>query len=192
VFKFDQGSNMTFQSGQGWALVWGGPQAESATGIVVDSSSVYVCGSSNSLGSLSVGSFDIFLLKIDALRGVLEWALRMGGAGSDIANGIAVLGGTVYMVGQSATWSSGKTDMVFISVNPAAEPVAVNWAASLGGAGDDIAVAIAGNSADNSLYALGYGDTPALSSGSFDVYVIRYATDGTLTYLVTLGGSNTD
>jgi len=71
VFKFDQGSNMTFQSGQGWALVWGGSQAESATGIVVDSGFVYVCGSSNSVGALSAGSFDMFLLKIDAGRGAL-------------------------------------------------------------------------------------------------------------------------
>jgi len=90
---------MSFQSGQGWALVWGGPQAESATGIAVDSDFVYVCGSSNSVGTLSLGSFDIFLLKIDAIRGALEWAIRMGGAGSDIANGLAVLGDSVYMVG---------------------------------------------------------------------------------------------
>jgi len=114
----------------------------------------------------------------------------MGGAGSDIANGLAVLAGTVYMVGQSATWSSGKTDMTFLAVDPAAETVL--WATSMGGAGDDIAVAIAANTADGSLYALGYGDTPALSAGSIDVYVIRYGTDGTLAYLATLGGSNPD
>lgn len=75
------------------------------------------------------------------------WALRMGGAGSDIANGLAVLAGTVYIVGQSATWTSGKTDMAFLAVDPTAETVL--WATSMGGAGDDIAMAIAANTADS-------------------------------------------
>jgi len=67
--------------------------------------------------------------------------------------------------------------MFFISVDSG--DGTKKWAASLGAAGDDIAVAIAGNSADTSLYAVGYGDSPSLSAGSFDVYVVRYSADGT-------------
>ena len=181
---------MSFTQGRGWSLVWGSNGTETATSIAVDSDSVYICGSSNSLGSLSVGSFDMFFLKIDATLGQVQSFLRMGWSGNDIANGIAVQGGNVFIVGQSSSpgWTSSKTDMVFIRID--SSEIHIDWANSLGGPGDDIAVAVVADSVD--LYSIGYGDSGTLSLGSFDVIITQYSSDGTLKSVMTLGGTSPD
>jgi outer membrane protein assembly factor BamB len=147
---------MNYVRPEGWSLVWGGTMTETATGIAVDDSSqfVYVSGYTNSEGTLSIGKYDMLVLKVNANTGVLVWARRLGSSNNDKANGITFFNGNIYVVGDSDSlgWAISRTDMIFIKMDPmTANAVFANF---LGGSAEDFGVKIQGHS-DSFIYALG-------------------------------------
>jgi hypothetical protein len=120
VFKFDP-DTMSFQRPNGWSLVWGGSLTETATSIAADQDLfIYVSGFSNSEDSLSVGKFDMFVMQIQGSSGAIGWVKRLGGQNNDKAIGLTYFMGSLYIVGESDStgWTSIKTDMIFIKMNP--------------------------------------------------------------------------
>lgn len=104
VVKLDSGGNLV------WAKRLGGADADSAAGLVLDSSgNVYLCGyfrgtadfdpGAGTFSLTSAGGQDAFAAKLDA-TGAFVWAERFGGSGLDEARGIAQDGsGGVYLTG---------------------------------------------------------------------------------------------
>lgn len=84
-------------------MVWGSTKYEEAKSIDIDDAgtSLYICGFSNSEGTLSTAKYDMFVLKMSATNGVISWGRRFGGDANDKANGIAFFNSFVYVVGES-------------------------------------------------------------------------------------------
>ncbi|HTF06327.1 MAG TPA: hypothetical protein VK826_19985, partial [Bacteroidia bacterium] len=75
----------------------------------------YFCGQFNGAGVAfgpfplsTAGSNDVFITKFNA-AGVCQWAVRAGGTTSDIANGIATDGASVYVTGGIGSTPGGAT-----------------------------------------------------------------------------------
>jgi hypothetical protein len=90
-------NNGTFK----WGRYWGSTKTEAATGIALDDaqSSFFVSGYSSSLGTLSIGGFDMILVKFVVSTGLVAWARRYGFNNNDYANGVFATGGFVYLAG---------------------------------------------------------------------------------------------
>lgn len=100
-----------------WARSLGGGTADVGLGISLYSSgNIYITGyfqntvvfnpGSVATGLTSVGSFDIFVLKLDS-SGTLVWAKHMGGVSDDRGQAVSVdTSGNVYTTG----WFNGKAD----------------------------------------------------------------------------------
>ncbi|MCW3083969.1 MAG: hypothetical protein JWP12_1335 [Bacteroidetes bacterium] len=185
-----------------WAQRGGGASSELGNGIAVDpSGNVYVTGymttGSATFGSFTItsaGSNDVFLAKYNS-TGTCQWALRAGGASSDLSNGIAADASGVWITGTFTGASVGFGSGVTISAHTATDEdlfVArynsagiCQWAAAGGSsnnveAGTGVSVDAAGNA-----YMTGYsrGTTtfgtfslPVNADG--DLLVVKYNSTG--------------
>ena len=102
----DNGASAT----QGWALQAGGTDTDSATAIVASPNGLYVTGmfegAAASFGSTtlaSVGAGDAYVARIVESGGgaSFAWALPAGGPSIDRAEGVALSGSNVYVVGHA-------------------------------------------------------------------------------------------
>lgn len=136
----------------------------------------------------------------------VEWVLTAGGDKHDKTRGIAVdRDGNVFMTGEFtgvATFGDhrltavGEMDFFAAKVSPAGH---VLWARSAGGPGIDRGYAVATDDAGNCYVTghfnspeLSFGDLRASSVGDYDIFVAKYAADGTLAWLKTGGGPGYD
>lgn len=80
-----------------WNRTWGGSSGDAGLNIATDTNdNVYVCGWTE---SYSKGAYDTLLLKYDSM-GNFKWYKTWGGYGTDIASGIAIQNGSIYITGQ--------------------------------------------------------------------------------------------
>ena len=222
VAKFD--NTGAFQ----WAKRAGGTSDDLANGVAVSGTDVHIVGrmganivnfnTPSAAGSneiTSAGGNDIFVAKYDN-SGVLQWARRAGGTGSDTGYGIAVLGTDVYIAGNmSATAnfntpsngssntiaSAGNNDIFVAKFNGSGT---FQWARRAGGTGVDNAGGIAVSGTD--VYITGYMDantvnfnTPSSGSsntitsvGGFDMFIAKFNSSGTFQWAKRAGGATTD
>ncbi|MCH8147677.1 MAG: SBBP repeat-containing protein [Planctomycetes bacterium] len=144
---------------------------------------------------------DIFVAKFDADGNVL-WARSAGGTGSDVGEGIAIdADGNSYVTGfyeSTATYgpfaltSAGARDIFVAKYDGSGN---VLWATSAGGTSIDIGNSIAVDAAGNS-YVTGdffgtatFGPFTLTSLGSFDIFVVKYDTNGTVVWAQSAGGT---
>jgi uncharacterized delta-60 repeat protein len=164
-----------------WLATLGGGSSDLGNGIAVDSSgNVYVIGSTASQGA---GGNDSLLAKYDN-SGVIQWQRSLGGAGTDIGNGIAVdASGNIYIVGNTASQGAGGEDVLIAKYDTSGT---IQWQRSLGGAsterGQGIAVDASGN-----VYVT--GTTNSQGAGGFDLLIAKYNTSGVIQWQRSLGGS---
>jgi hypothetical protein len=143
-----------------------------ATGLSLDTSgNVYTVGSFQGVADFrtsiltSAGSDDAFVLKLDS-AGNFVWARSMGGASSDVINGVAVdARGSVYTIGTfngTADFDPGPgtfsliavgSDDAFISKLDGAGDFV--WARQLGGPGDDRGIGLTLD-ANGNVYSAGF------------------------------------
>jgi len=104
VRRYDADGNVV------WTSQFGSAATDSATGIAMDASGVYVSGfTSGALaGQTSSGSDDAFLLKYDA-TGTVLWTRQFGSAGMDQATAVAVGPSGVYVAGFTDGALPGQT-----------------------------------------------------------------------------------
>jgi len=140
----------------------GGSGEDEVLGIAVDSSgNMYVTGQMSSpnfptqSGTVAtLGLFDVFVTKISSSGAAIDFTTVLGGAGNDSGLGIAVNGGSVYVVGNttSATFPStvtlgpGGGQDVFVAALDGTTGVATgtnHYVTRIGGANTDTAEAIA-------------------------------------------------
>ncbi|MBK9256192.1 MAG: SBBP repeat-containing protein [Saprospiraceae bacterium] len=217
VSKLDANGNFL------WAKSMGGTSSDIGIGIAVDGSgNVYTTGYFNGtidfdpgagmVNLSSAGNGDIFVSKLDA-NGNFLWAKSMGGTGEDIGRGIAVDGsGNVYTTGNFAGTvdfdpgagtanliSAGSRD-IFVSKLDANGNFL--WAKSMGGTGDDYAIAIAmdgsgnvyttGNFAGTVDFDPGAGTANLISAGSRDIFVSKLDANGNFLWAKSMGGTAED
>ena len=208
-----------------YAVYIGGTGDDGATSIAVDASgNAYVAGGTSSTDFPTVGSAqstnmggatqgtDAFVAKIGP-TGTLLYATYLGGTGDDGAYGVAVdTSGQVYVAGATKSTDfpvtagtrayGGAVDAFIAKINPAVPSSAgITYATYLGGAGDDIAYAIAVDVTGNA-YVTGVtasSDFPtvlgfqATTQGSTDAFVAKLGPDGTtLPWATYFGGNGPD
>ncbi len=160
----------------------------------------------------SQGTEDIYLAKY-ASDGTFVWANSMGGNSFDRGEGIAVDGsGNSYVTGffqdtvdfdpgPGATnlISAGNFDVFFAKY---ASDGALVWANSIGNTNEDKGEGIAVDGNGNAyitgffIATVDFDPGPGIanlnSAGSYDVFLAKYASDGTLVWANNIGGTDND
>jgi hypothetical protein len=164
------------------------------------------------VGNEAVGILDMFVAKY-ALDGTLLWATSAGGVLLDSHNsGIATdARGNIYVTGNifgTATFGAGEANETVLEagnrpdvfVAKYASAGTLLWATSAGGVGSDAGYAIATDPLGNSymtgsfqstaIFGAGEEHETVLSnSGIRDIFVAKYAPDGSLLWATSAGGA---
>src|ERR1035438_3520593 len=211
----------------GSALVYsaliGGAGLDYATGIAIDpSGSVYIAGYTTSVAfpvtssgfqkSFGGGLQDAFVAKLNSSGSGLIYCTYLGGAGNDVANGIAVdAAGEAYVVGYTDSTNfptrspiyanaGGQGDAFVAKLTPAGDSLV--FSTYLGGSLVDIATAVALDSTGN-VYVTGAtlsanfpvtgGAFQTLNQGSYDAFVTKMVSQGaSILYSTYVGGEGSD
>lgn len=212
IAKYDASGNVV------WAHSIGGAGTDKGNSIATDANgSSYVTGYFNStsltFGSdtlINKGSDDIFIVKYNAGGNVI-WANRAGGTSDDQASSISTdSAGNSYVTGyfhsQSIAFgpdtlinTNNSADVFIVKYDPAGNAA---WAKKAGGTNYDYGSSIA-VSANGNSYFTGYFQSPALtfgsdslnnisSSGSADIFILKYNTAGNVIWAKSAGGWGSD
>jgi Holliday junction resolvase len=209
-----------------WAKRAGGTGLDQGAAIAVDGlgnsyvtgrfqgTATFGPGEANQTTLVASGSDDIFVAQYDA-NGLLQWARRAGGSGSDQGINIGVDGfGKSYVTGgfsgtaifgagqanQTTLVASGGDD-VFVAQYDANG--LLQWARRAGGSGSDQGTGIGVDDLGNS-YVTGFfngtatfgpgqgNQTTLISAGNRDIFVARYDASGFLQWARRSGGTSAD
>ncbi len=205
------GSGDEFGMGMGMGIAVDGAGSAYVTGITSSTDFPTTAGAFDT--SYSGGSYDAFMVKLDAAGSRLTYATFLGGSGDDESSDIAVDGaGSAYVTGYTSstdfpttagafdTSYSGGADAFVVKLDAAGS--GLTYATFLGGSGDEFGMGM-GLAVDGagSAYVTGYTsstDFPttagafdtSYSGGSYDAFMVKLdAAGGGLTYATFLGGS---
>jgi cysteine-rich repeat protein len=133
----------------------------------------------------SVGSYDVFVVKLDA-QGQHLWSQRLGGTSYDGAQAIAVdSSGNVLLTGSfqgmadfggAPLSSEGDHDVFAVKLDAQGWHL---WSQRFGGTSFDYCYAAAADSAGNGLLTghfhgtADFGDGPVSSAGSYDIFAVK-------------------
>lgn len=196
-----------------WNTFLGSAASDVGNSIAVDGSgNVFVTGVGTATWGTPVRAYtasgnDAFAAKLNS-SGTLLWNTFLGTSGTDGGNGIAVDGsGGVFVAGRSsAAWSCSPTactvraysssfDGFIAKLN--ASTGALTWNSFLGASGSDDAKAIVLDGSGN-IYITGYSGSTwgspvrAYTTSSFDAFVAKFNSSGSLTWNTFLGGTAQD
>jgi hypothetical protein len=227
VFGGDSDAFITSFSGTGalaFSSFLGGNNAEYATGVAIASTGeVFVTGWTKSINFPTLGAYqsgigggfggtaDAFLTRVNATGSAILSSTYLGGAGTDLATGVAIQSGHAVVVGstnssnfptlaaaQATLASPGLTDAFVTRFTASAS--GLDFSSYWGGAGDDAAAGVAAD-ADNS-YVVGKTASTNLplidafrgggNIGNADAFMAGFTTAGLAAYSTYLGGNNTD
>jgi len=180
----------------------GGTNSDAGADVVLDSSQdALVTGTTNSTDfpvlnpyqATNAGGSDGFVTKINAGGSALGWSTYLGGSGQDVPRAMALdSAGNVYVVGQTGSANFPKanplqsyllaTDAFVTELD--AGGATLLFSTLLGGSGQEIARAVAVDSAGN-VYVTGDTDSPDFptlagslhtsTAGAVDVFVVKAA-----------------
>ena len=194
-----------------WARTITGTNVENVRSVATDASgNIYVAGSfqgtikAGNVSLTSNGSTDGFVVKYST-AGVVQYAIKIGGTGSEVINDIKVNASNLYFVGgfsNSLTFgstisSSGESDVMVGSMNLSTG--AANWVVKEGGYSFDMANALAID--NNFIYTTGYfcnnrdisGPYNLASSGIFNMFVGKHnLSNGSMVWGRTLSGTGSE
>ena len=202
-----------------WAINAGGTENDIGFGINIDATTgdVYATGtfySTTTFGSITLtnaSGYDVFVVKYNS-AGAVQWATSAGG-GNDFGLAITTdAAGNVYATGvfASATINFGSVtltnnaiagtgDIYVVKYNSAGT---VLWATSAGGINNDYGYGISTDATTGDVYVTGAFRSPTLTfgsttltnatSGSYDIYVVKYNAAGTVLWATSAGGTGWD
>ena len=175
------------------------PEEESGNGVSTDSSgNIYVTGSimGGLDGNTSSGESDIFLVKYNS-SGTKQWTKQLGTSSNDWGNGVSTdSSGNIYVTGYTSggldgNTSSGVGDMFLVKYNSSGTK---KWTKQLGTSSSDDGRGVSTDSSGN-IYVTGttYGGLDGnTSSGSDDIFLVKYDSSGTKQWTKQLGTSSID
>lgn len=182
-----------------WSSMVGGIDPDRSERVAADlAGNVYVTGTFTGDGTFggtqfaSMGLRDMFLVKLAATDGAIEWAQRIGGVEDDYGWGVAADDTGVYFtgyfgdtvsIGADELVAADGADVMLGKLDPDGAPL---WALSAGGVGldqgYDLALAPGGELVVTGAFttSLDFGGmSPALSSaGLRDIFLARFSPDG--------------
>ena len=167
-----------------WDRTLGGTGADVFYGVTVDSSDNIICaGYTTSDGA---GSNDCFIAKYNS-SGTLQWDRTLGGTGFDRFEAVTVDSSDNYIcVGYTNSDGAGNYDALIAKYNSSGT---LQWDRTLGGTGSDYFDSVTVDSSDNIICA---GMCISGSAGSFDGFIAKYNSSGTLQWDRRLGGGSLD
>lgn len=187
-----------------WQRAYGGNNSDIGTSIrELPSGGYIVSGYTSSVNNGDVtgyigGSADAWILRIDA-TGAIIWQKCYGGTDTDLANAIVPFGtnqflfaGTTFSNDVQVSGNHGASDVWVVTIDSAGNLVTQ---VCYGGTSDDEAVSL--HAADDGNYFIGAntrstnGDVVG-NHGSWDMWVIKLFSGGTLAWKTALGGSGDD
>jgi hypothetical protein len=201
-----------------WAKSFGGQADDVANGIAIDNqSNIYVTGTFDSPSLLlgantytSAGGQDFYILKLD-LNGNVIWARTSGGSGNDISNAVCVdQQGNVLITGDFNSpflpFSTGN----LVDTTSLTQPFVVKYdtsgqvrwartATGTGGSNGSFGSAISTDTASNVFVSGGFGfssitfgNQSMLNNGITNMFIAKYDSTGTLSWVQRAGGPNED
>ncbi len=167
-----------------WNRTWGGAGGDYTYSIFADGNgNAYLAGWTASFGA---GGYDAFLVKY-APDGTQQWNRTWGGTGGDYSRGVSTdNSGNVYLGGWTASFGAGAADAFVVKYAPDGTQL---WNHTWGGTAADVANSLSVNGSGNAYIA---GNTLSYGAGSYDVFLAKYAPDGTQLWNRTWGGTGPD
>jgi len=154
-------------------------------------------------GNTSSGGRDIFLVKYNS-SGTKQWTKQLGsynskgyGSSNELGNVVTTdSSGNIYVTGWTdgdldGNTSSGESDIFLVKYNPSGTK---QWTKQLGTSDDEWGYDVTTDSSGN-IYVTGYtqGDLDGnTSSGSNDIFLVKYNSSGTKQWTKQLGTSSSD
>lgn len=194
-----------------WVSSFGGSASDRGTAIVAaPDGSVYLAGhftGPTDFGGSSIvpqGGPDGFVVKLSP-SGATQWVRTFGGTGPDFVRGAACdRAGNLIAVGSfqgsirfgnEITTSQGNADAFVVKFAPDGRTV---WARTFGGPDEDLALGVATDASGSVLLTghmsstVDFGGGPLTSAGSWDLFVVKLASDGSHAWSRRFGGANSD
>lgn len=178
LVKTDSEGNLEF------ATMFGGSNTEVANSLVQTTDGGYaLAGYTSSYGA---GNFDFWLVKTDS-DGFFEWSQTYGGTGYDLAHSLIQTGDGGYALGGiTDSFGAGSNDFWLIKTDKRGN---MQWNQTYGGIDDDKGTALV-QTGDNGYAFAGY--TGSYGVGSYDSWLVKTYSNGTLEWSQTYGGTNAD
>jgi hypothetical protein len=194
-----------------WSQGIGGTGYDHAMGLGVDAeNNIVICGSfegSINFGGadlINAGGYDIFVAKFNA-DGEHLWSQAYGDIGSDQSINLAIdSGGEIIVTGMfegtvnfggDDLLSEGAEDIFLLKLGPDGSHV---WSSGMGGvgfgAGIDVAIDSSGQIVLGGIFSdtVNLGGSDLISTGAWDIFIAKFATDGTHIWSNSYGGSSLD
>ena len=154
---------------------------------------------------VSSGAEDAFVAHFEMSTGVFDWVRKMGGSGSESAQGVSTDADcNVYVAGQysnncdfggTVNTTAGDRDAFVAKWDELGNFVYVNTG---GGSGYDYASGVDVDDLGN-VYITGFisttatfGSTSLTSNGAIDIFTARYKPDGSFDYATSFGGTGSE
>ncbi|HWQ66085.1 MAG TPA: PEGA domain-containing protein [Methanospirillum sp.] len=190
-----------------WATCYGGTNYDYANDIRQTSDGGYIVAGSSTSSDEDVkgthGYYDFWVVRLDSV-GKMAWQKCLGGSHGDEANsiqqtsdgGYIVAGSTDSFDGNVSGYHGpyvGKNDMWVVKLDPVGNIV---WQKCLGGTGTEEAQSIQQTS-DGGYIVTGWttsndGDVSGNHAGTYDYWVVKLNSVGTIVWQKCLGGTGTD
>lgn len=181
---------------QQWVRQFGTAGDDSAIGVGVSGTGVFVGGNTNGAfpGSTNQGSGDAWVARFNS-SGTQQWVRQLGSPEWDEVDGVAVSGSGVYLAGFTrgvlpGSTSSGNGDAFLVRYSTSGTQ---QWIRQFGTDQQDVAYGVAASG--SSIYVGGntYGTFPGgTSQGGSDGFVARYNSSGTQQWVRQLGTTSGD
>ncbi len=181
-------SRFDANGGISWSHAIGSAGDDLVYAVAVDpSGNIYVAGSTTgSFGGANGGGMDGWVAKYDQFM-TLVWIRQFGGAGDQVARGVALdAAGNVYVAGHTtgafggAAYNGGLHDAFLVKYDNGG---VLQWTKIRGTAGDDLAYAVTVTGGNPAVCGSTTGDLAFTSQGGRDGWVGEY-TAGTAAYVL--------
>jgi hypothetical protein len=174
ILKYDSAGTLLWQETIGGAL------DDKAVAVDVDAAgNIFLACSTLSWNLLG----DMLIMKLDS-TGAILWQRTWSYFATEYPTNLVVDGGgNVYVVGQADSFGSGDNDAILIKYDTLGTLL---WEKRWAGAGVDIATDV-GFDASGNVYVT--GQTDSFGAGDFDVFLLKYLSDGTFVWQQAWGTS---
>jgi len=178
IVKLDSSGNIS------WSKTIGGTNADFIYSIQQTSDGGYIIGGyTYSFGAVG---YDALIVKLDS-SGNISWSKTIGGTNDDSINSIQQTSDGGYIIGgYTGSFGAGYDDAFIVKLDFSGN---ISWSKTIGGTYNDSISSIQQTS--DGGYIIG-GEIYGFGAGSYDALIAKLDSSGNISWLKTIGGTNTD